>query len=76
MVTAAEIAAFVFCKEAWRQQEGLGLEPGNRSALDAGTRRHTRKAVAERTAGRAIGIGRTLIVVALVLLVLMWTAWR
>jgi len=51
LVTAAEIGAFVFCKEAWRLQYGLGLEPGNRAAVDAGTQHHARRAVAERIAG-------------------------
>jgi hypothetical protein len=75
MVTAAEIAAFVYCPEAWRLEQGLGLAPGNRAALDAGTRHHARKAVAEQVAGGSIGMGRVLIAVALVLLVL-WLVWR
>ena len=36
MVTASEIASFVYCPEAWRLEHGLGLEPANRAALDAG----------------------------------------
>jgi hypothetical protein len=76
MLTAAEIGAYVYCKEAWRLQEGLGLEPGNRSGLTAGTRHHSRKAVAERIAGGAIGFGRMLIIVALALLVLWLLVWR
>ena len=38
MVSAAEIAAFVYCPEQWRLEYGLGLEPGNRAELDAGDR--------------------------------------
>ena len=72
LVTASEIAAFVYCPEAWRLQDGLGLEPGNRAALDTGDRHHARKAVAERIADGSIGVGRGLIVVALVLLLLLW----
>ncbi len=34
MVTASEIAAFVYCPEAWRLEHGLGLEAGNREALE------------------------------------------
>ncbi len=75
MVTAAEIAAFVYCPEQWRLQEGLGLEPNNRAALDAGTRHHERKAVAEQVAGGSIGLGRLLVAVALVILLLLWL-WR
>ena len=40
LVTAAEIAAFVYCPEQWRLEYGLGLEPGNRAAMEAGTRHH------------------------------------
>ena len=28
LVTASEIAAFVYCREQWRLEHGLGLEPG------------------------------------------------
>ena len=61
-----------FCPEQWRLEHGLGLEPGNRPALDAGNRHHARKSVAERIADGSIGVGRGLIVVALVLLLLLW----
>jgi CRISPR/Cas system-associated exonuclease Cas4 (RecB family) len=50
MVTASEIAAFVYCPEAWRLEKRLGLEPENREALAAGDRHHARKAMAERIA--------------------------
>jgi hypothetical protein len=39
---------------------GLGLEPENRAALDAGTRHHAQKAAAERIAGGSITLGRLL----------------
>jgi hypothetical protein len=76
MVTAAEIACWAYCPEQWRFQYGLGLEPGNRAVLDAGTRHHERKAVAEQVAGGSIGIGRVLIVVCVLLLLLPWLVWR
>jgi hypothetical protein len=38
MVSASEIAAFVFCPEAWRLEHGLGLGAENRAALEAGER--------------------------------------
>jgi hypothetical protein len=38
MMTATEIAAFVYCPERWRLEHGLGLKLANRAALDAGTR--------------------------------------
>ena len=76
MVTATEIACFAYCPEQWRLQYGLGLQPANRAALDAGTRHHERKAVAERVAGGSIGLGRLLVAVAVVLLLLLWLVWR
>ena len=75
-VSAAEIGDFVFCPEAWRLGHGLGLEPGNRAVLDAGDRHHARKAVAERVAGGAIGIGCRLAVVAVMALLLWWVLSR
>ena len=72
LVTAAEIASWTYCPAAWRLEYGLWLEPANRAALDAGTRHHERKAVAERIAAGSIGLGRTLIAVALVALLLLW----
>jgi hypothetical protein len=76
LISAAEIACYFYCPEQWRLQYGLELLLANREALDAGTRHHEVKAVAERVAGRAIGIGRMLIVVALVLVLLLWLVWR
>jgi hypothetical protein len=77
LVTASEIAAFVYCAEQWRLEHGLGLEAGNRAELDAGTQHHEQKAVAEQIAGGSIAMGRFLtIVAALVLLALLWLVWR
>ena len=36
LVTAAEIAAFVYCPESWRLEHGLGLEPRNRQGVRRG----------------------------------------
>jgi hypothetical protein len=74
-ITATEIACWVYCPEQWRLQEGLGLEPGNRAALEAGTRHHARKAVAERVAGGTITLGRFLAVLAVVALLLLLWRW-
>ena len=76
LITATEIACWAYCPEQWRLQHGLKLVPANRAALDAGTRHHWWKAIAERIAGMAIGIGRALIVIAVLLLVLLWVVWR
>ena len=76
LVTAAEIACWAYCPEQWRLQYGQGLPPANRAALDAGTRHHEQKAVAEQVAGGSIGLGRLLVVVGLVVLLLLWLVWR
>ena len=65
LITATEIATWVYCPEQSRLEHGLGLEPVNRKELAAGERHHSRKAVAERLAGVAITLGRGLVVVAL-----------
>jgi hypothetical protein len=75
LISAQEIACFAYCPEQWRLQYGLGLPLANQGALAAGTRHHARKALAERLAGWAIGLGR-LLVVAAVLLLLLWLVWR
>jgi hypothetical protein len=73
LVTASEIAAYVYCPEQWRLEYGLGLEPENRETLAAGDRHHARKAVAEQVAGGSITLGRILAVLAaVVLLLLLW----
>ncbi len=71
LVTASEIASYVYCPEQWRLEWAQGLEPGNRPALDAGARHHGRTAVAERIAGAAIALGRWLAVLAVLALVLL-----
>ncbi len=57
-------------------QEGLGLEAGNRAALEVGERHHERKAVAERIAGGFIGIGRLVAVLAVLAMLLLWALSR
>jgi len=75
LVSASEIAAFAYCPEAWRLQDGLGLEPGNPAELGTGTWHHEQKAVAERIAGGSIGSGRFLAVLAAVVLLLILWWW-
>jgi hypothetical protein len=74
-ITAAELACFAYCPEQWRLEYGLGLPPANRAALDAGTRHHERKAMAERIAGGSIMLGRFLAVLAAVVLLLLLWRW-
>lgn len=75
LIAASEIACWTYCPEQWRLQHGLGLQPENRSAMDAGTRHHERKAAVEIVAGDSITLGRFLAVLAVaVLLLVLW--WR
>jgi hypothetical protein len=69
LVTATEIASFVYCPEQWRLQYGLGLPAENQAALDAGTRHHAGKAAAERLAGWSMRLGIAILVAALLGLV-------
>ena len=73
LITASEIACWAYCPEQWRLQYGQGLEPGNRTAMAAGTHHHACKAIAERLAGLLLTSGRLLVVITLlVLLALLW----
>ena len=76
MVSASEIACWAYCPEQWRIQYGLGLEPENQPSLDAGNRHHAWKVLAERMAGWAIGLGKALVLAAVLLLGLLWLVWR
>lgn len=76
VVTAEEVACFVYCPEQWRLQYGLGLPSENQAALQAGTRHHKRKAIAERIAGASIDVGRGLLILGLMALLLLWVLNR
>jgi hypothetical protein len=76
LITAEEIACFVYCPEQWRLQYGLKLPSGNQAALKAGVRHHARKAWAERIAAGAIALGRLLVILALLALAVYWVVGR
>jgi hypothetical protein len=76
LITAEEIACFVYCSEQWRLQYGLGLAPCNQDVLKAGVRHHARKAVAERLAAGSMMLGRILVIGALLVLALWWLLSR
>ena len=75
LITAAEIASWAYCPEAWRLENGLGLEGSNRQSRASGERHHARKAVAEQVAGGSITLGRLLAVLAAVVLLLLLWRW-
>ncbi len=74
LISAAEVACYAYCPEQWRLEYGLELPPANRAALDAGTRHHAGKALAERIATvlGMVGIG----MMVLAGLVLLWMLLR
>jgi hypothetical protein len=76
LITAEEIACFVYCPEQWRLQYGLKLPSENQAAMKAGVRHHARKAWAERIAAAAITLGRFLVILALLALALNWVLSR
>jgi hypothetical protein len=66
----------VTSEEAAQLREQLGLRAQNHAARNAGTRHHARKAVAERLAGGSIGLGRILVIAAMLLLLILCLVWR
>lgn len=77
-ITASEVAAFVYCPEAWRLEHGLGLPAGNDAARKAGIRDHARNTAAEQVADVGIVVGRLLVVLAglALLMLLLWRVLR
>jgi hypothetical protein len=73
LISATEIASWIYCPESWRLEHGLGLKSSNQRDRAAGTSHHARKAVAERVAGSSIALGRLLaFLAAVVLLLVIW----
>ena len=73
LISATEVAAYVYCPEQWRLEYGLGLPANNRTAREAGRRHHGRKAGVERLAQLLIALGGLLIALGVLgLLVLSW----
>ena len=77
MVSAHEIACFVYCPEQWRLQYGLQLTPENQESLASGRRFHAHTSLADMIASWAIRLGVLLVGAAfLLLLVVVWLRWR
>jgi hypothetical protein len=75
LISATEIASWVYCPESWRLEHALELKSGNKREKAAGTSHHARKAVAERVAGSSIALGRFLVFLAAVVLLLVIWGW-
>lgn len=78
LVSAAELASFVYCPEQWRLEKALGLAPVNEAELKSGRKHHRRKAAAEHIAGGSIQLGTRLLLlgIALAAALLMLLVWR
>lgn len=74
MITASELAEWVYSREEWRKRR-LGLSAPDQARLDAGNALHERKEAAQRRGGLSVAVGRVLIVVA-VLALLAALLWR
>ena len=70
MVSATEIASFVYCPEQWRLQHGLGNESENTASLSRGEAFHARNASLEVRTRRASWVGLVLVALAVVVLLL------
>ncbi|MEJ7639013.1 MAG: hypothetical protein WKF75_13840 [Singulisphaera sp.] len=68
VVSASEIAAWGWCPESWRL-DALGHEPGNRTAMKRGEKRHALTALFVRGSALAIKVGVWLLAVAVYVLV-------
>jgi hypothetical protein len=71
VVSASEIASWVYCPEQWRLHSGLGHESENVASLARGERFHEATAAVERSSRRILRLAGILIVVAALLLVVL-----
>jgi hypothetical protein len=70
IVSASEIASFVYCAEQWRLQHGLANESEDVAAIDRGEAFHAETARLEVGTRKASRLGLLLVVLAAVLLLL------
>jgi hypothetical protein len=67
IVSASEVASWVYCLEQWRLHYGLGHESENVASLARGERFHESTAAVERSSRRILRLAGILIVVAALL---------
>jgi hypothetical protein len=70
VVSATEIASFVYCPEQWRLQHGLGNESENSASLSRGEAFHSKNASLEVRTRKASWVGLVMIALAAVLVLL------
>lgn len=57
LVSASEIASWVWCPEAWRLEKGLKREPSNLQALKRGEQHHEQLAQVEQVSDASTWVG-------------------
>lgn len=68
VVSATEVASYVYCPEKWRLEHGLGYAPMNTASLARGTAQHRNIAAVEVWSRHALRLGIVLVVVAAIVL--------
>ncbi len=68
VVSATEVASYVYCPEQWRLEHGLGYASMNTASLARGTARHRKIAAVEVWSRHALRLGVVLVVVAAIVL--------
>ena len=64
VVSATEIASYVYCPEQWRLQHGLGHPSTNTASLAQGASLHRKTATVEVWSRRGLRLGFALVVLA------------
>ena len=68
VVSATEVASYVYCPEKWRLEHGLGYASMNTALLARGTAQHRKIAAVEVWSRHALRLGVVLVVVAAIVL--------
>ena len=68
VVSATEVAAYVYCPEQWRLQHGLGHASTNTALLARGAALHKKTAAVEVWSRKALRLAFVLVVLAAVLM--------
>ncbi len=68
VVSATEVASYVYCPEKWRLEHGLGYASMNTALLARGTAQHRKIAAVEVWSRHALRLGFALVVVAVIVL--------
>jgi hypothetical protein len=68
VVSATEVASYVYCPEQWRLQHGLGHSSTNTASLARGAALHRKTAAVEVRSRRALRLGFMLVALAVLLM--------